>query len=147
MATMAGEYLTREEGDGKLTSKQAAATSAITGAGLVLGTVTQQSSGTVPLGSVISQNPAAGASVAAGSAVNLVVSSGPAPVPVLVPNVVNQAQATATTAITWDPSTTVLESHCTDQPSDPLASVPTRVPSTENSTRPARRRSSIIRGS
>ena len=57
---------------------QSAATTAITGAGLVVGTVTQQSSATVPAGSVISQNPAAGTSVAAGSAVNLVVSTGPA---------------------------------------------------------------------
>ena len=54
---------------------QAAATTAITTAGLVVGTVTQQSSATVPAGSVISQNPAAGTSVAAGSAVNLVVST------------------------------------------------------------------------
>jgi beta-lactam-binding protein with PASTA domain len=57
---------------------QAAATTAITNAGLVLGTVTQQSSANVPAGNVISQNPGAGASVAAGSAVDLVVSSGPA---------------------------------------------------------------------
>ena len=57
---------------------QAAATTAITGAGLVVGTVTTANSATVPAGSVISQNPAAGASVAAGSAVALVVSLGPA---------------------------------------------------------------------
>jgi beta-lactam-binding protein with PASTA domain len=77
---------------------QAAASTAITGAGLVVGTVTTASSSTVPSGSVISQNPTAGTSVAAGSAVNLVVSTGPAPV--LVPNVVNDTQAAATTAIT-----------------------------------------------
>jgi len=76
---------------------QAAATTAITGAGLTVGTVTQASSATVPVGSVISQNPGAGASVAPGSAVNLVVSNGPAPVSV--PNVVNLTQAAATTAI------------------------------------------------
>jgi hypothetical protein len=46
---------------------------------LVLGTVTTQSSSTVPSGSVISENPAAGTEVNAGSAVNLVVSSGPVP--------------------------------------------------------------------
>ena len=56
---------------------QAAATTAITGAGLALGAVSQASSATVPSGSVISQNPAAGTSVAAGSAVALVVSTGP----------------------------------------------------------------------
>jgi beta-lactam-binding protein with PASTA domain len=77
---------------------QAAAMTAITGAGLVVGTVTNASSATVPSGSVISSNPAAGTQVAAGSAVNLVVSTGPAPI--AVPNVVNQTQAAATTAIT-----------------------------------------------
>jgi beta-lactam-binding protein with PASTA domain len=56
---------------------QSAATTAITGAGLVVGTVTQQPSSTVPAGRVISQSPTGGTSVAAGSAVNLVVSSGP----------------------------------------------------------------------
>ena len=56
---------------------QAAATTAITGAGLVVGTVTQQSNATVPAGSVSSQNPASGVGVPAGSAVNLVVSTGP----------------------------------------------------------------------
>jgi beta-lactam-binding protein with PASTA domain len=55
---------------------QAAASTAITGAGLTVGTVTTQSSGTVPSGDVISESPAAGTSVASGSAVNLVVSSG-----------------------------------------------------------------------
>ena len=55
---------------------QAAATTAITGASLVVGTVTQQSSGTVPSGDVISETPAAGTSVASGSAVNLVISTG-----------------------------------------------------------------------
>jgi len=59
---------------------QAAAQTAITGAGLTVGTVTTASSATVPAGSVISQNPAAGASAAPGSAVALVVSSGAAAV-------------------------------------------------------------------
>ena len=77
---------------------QAAATTAITGAALTLGSVTQQSSSTVVSGSVISQTPAAGASAASGASVALVVSSGPAPV--AVPNVVGDAQAAATAAIT-----------------------------------------------
>src|SRR5205823_13119832 len=55
---------------------EAAATSAITSAGLTAGTVTMQSSATVASGSVISESPAAGTSVAMASAVNLVVSSG-----------------------------------------------------------------------
>jgi beta-lactam-binding protein with PASTA domain len=60
---------------------QAAATSAITGASLVAGTITQESSATVPSGSVISQTPSAGTQAAVGSAVNLVVSSGPPAAP------------------------------------------------------------------
>jgi DNA-binding beta-propeller fold protein YncE len=55
---------------------QAAATTAITGAGLVVGTATQQSSSTVAPGYVISESPAAGTNVASGSAVNLAVSTG-----------------------------------------------------------------------
>src|SRR5216110_308280 len=79
---------------------QAAATSAITSAGLTAGTVAQQSSTTVASGSVISESPAAGTSVASGAAVSLVVSSGaPPPTPVAVPNVVGQTQAAATSAI------------------------------------------------
>jgi RHS repeat-associated protein len=60
---------------------QAAATTAITGAGLVVGTVTQQSSNTVAAGNVISESPTAGTLVNVGSAVNLVVSSGPPQAP------------------------------------------------------------------
>jgi len=52
----------------------------------------------VASGSVISESPVAGTSVSTGSAVNLVVSSGPASVSV--PNVVGDTQAAATTAIT-----------------------------------------------
>src|SRR6202789_1659479 len=55
---------------------QAAATTAITGAKLTVGTVTQASSATVAKGNVISETPAAGTSAASGSAVALVVSSG-----------------------------------------------------------------------
>lgn len=77
---------------------QAAATTAITSAGLKLGTVTLQASTTVAAGNVISENPLAGTSVASGSSVNLIVSSGP-PL-VTVPNVVGQTQAAATATIT-----------------------------------------------
>ncbi|GJL78467.1 MAG: hypothetical protein NPINA01_14560 [Nitrospinaceae bacterium] len=55
---------------------QAAAESAITGAGLAVGTVTTKNSSSVSVGSVISQNPTAGSNVGPGSAVNLVVSAG-----------------------------------------------------------------------
>ena len=57
-----------------------------------------RSSGTVASGSVITGSPVAGTLVTLGSAVNLVVSTGPAQV--AVPNVVGQTQAAATTAIT-----------------------------------------------
>ena len=77
---------------------QATAESNITGAGLTVGTVSTQSSASVPSGDVISQNPTAGSTVAAGSAVDLVVSTGPASV--TVPNVVGLSQAAAESNIT-----------------------------------------------
>jgi beta-lactam-binding protein with PASTA domain len=55
--------------------------------------VTQVSDPLVPLGNVISQDPAAGTSVNAGTAVDLVISTGPATVDV--PDVVGLPQATA----------------------------------------------------
>ncbi len=77
---------------------QAAATTAITNAGLTLGTVTQQASDTVPVGQVISQLPTAGTLVAADSEVNITVSAGPSPVSV--PDLIGLTQAAAETAIT-----------------------------------------------
>src|SRR6202035_5512772 len=77
---------------------QDAATTAITGTKLMVGTVTQQTSNTVATGNVISQDPPSGNSVAPGSPVNLVISSGPQMV--TVPNVEGLTQAAATTAIT-----------------------------------------------
>ncbi len=58
---------------------QAAAETAITDEGLGIGAVIPASSDTAPAGQVINQVPAAQAPVAPGSAVDLVVSSGPAP--------------------------------------------------------------------
>jgi hypothetical protein len=55
---------------------QALATTSITGADLVVGTVTRQSTWIILPGVVIGQSPSAGSSEAANSAVNLVVSSG-----------------------------------------------------------------------
>jgi beta-lactam-binding protein with PASTA domain len=75
---------------------QAAAGTALTGAGLVAGTITQQASDTVTAGDVISQSPVAGTPVADGSSVNLVVSSGAASV-VIVPGGAPQVAASATT--------------------------------------------------
>ncbi|MHC4434260.1 MAG: PASTA domain-containing protein, partial [Planctomycetota bacterium] len=74
---------------------QADAEVAIRDAGLMVGALTSEHSGTVPLGHVISQNPTAGSLVPEGSAVDLVISLGP----VTVPDVVGLAQADAQTAI------------------------------------------------
>jgi beta-lactam-binding protein with PASTA domain len=62
---------------------EAEATSAITDAGLVAGS-SEEPSDDADLGTVISQNPAAGTEAADGSTVNIVVSTGPEP-PALVP--------------------------------------------------------------
>jgi hypothetical protein len=77
---------------------QATAQSQITGAGLTVGAVTTQPSATAPVNTVLSQSPTGGTQVAAGSAVNLVVSSGPQTVGV--PNLVGQTRSAAQTLIT-----------------------------------------------
>jgi formylglycine-generating enzyme required for sulfatase activity len=77
---------------------QAAAITAITGAGFTIGTVTEEYSDTVPSGSVISQSPVAETVVSPGTAVALTLSKGPQPVPV--PDVMGQPQVAASTAIT-----------------------------------------------
>src|SRR4029450_3196039 len=72
---------------------QAAASAAITGAQLVVGTSSNASSLAVPAGSVISQSPAAGADVLVGSAIALTISTG---LPhVSAPDVVGLTQAAA----------------------------------------------------
>ena len=71
----------------------AEATAALTNAGLVVGTVTEQNS-TSRIGSVVAQSPTVGAERNPGTAVGLVVSIG-----VPVPNVVGQTEAAARTAI------------------------------------------------
>lgn len=76
---------------------QAEAGTTLTAAGLVLGTVTEAFSNTVPFGQVISQNPTAGTDVAAGTAVSVVLSKGPESVGV--PNVVGQTLTNAQAAI------------------------------------------------
>jgi hypothetical protein len=68
---------------------QSAAQSALTTAGLTVGTVTTVPSETVGAGNVISHMPGAGVSVAPGSSVDLVVSSGP---PVFLMGVQNDGQ-------------------------------------------------------
>ena len=76
---------------------QATAQSAITVATLIVGTVSTAHDAVIPAGSVISQNPVAASLVAPDTAVDLVISSGPAPV--AVPNVVNFTQTNAQSAI------------------------------------------------
>jgi hypothetical protein len=55
---------------------QSAAETAITNAGLTVGSVTMQISNTVPAGEVISSSPSGGTMVAPGTAVNIVISTG-----------------------------------------------------------------------
>ena len=76
---------------------QATAEAAIVAATLTVGNVTSAYSDTVAAGNVISQNPIGGTSVLPGTNVDLVISLGVEPV--LVPDVVNQLQATAEAAI------------------------------------------------
>ncbi|MCL5445121.1 MAG: Stk1 family PASTA domain-containing Ser/Thr kinase [Acidimicrobiales bacterium] len=77
---------------------QAAAGSALRGANLQVGNVTQQCSASgTPNGSVISSNPSSGTTVAPGTPVDLSVSSGPCQVTVL--NVIGMSQSAATTAL------------------------------------------------
>ncbi len=66
-------------------------------AGLVLGMATQNYSSTVPAGQIISQNPAAGISVAYGSAVSVIISLGSCYTSI--PNVEGLTQAAALTAL------------------------------------------------
>ena len=81
---------------------QTAAIASIQNAGLkVTSPITQETSATIPAGTVIRQTPVAGLSVAAGATVTIVVSSGTAPPSgkAIVPNVVGLAQAAAIAAI------------------------------------------------
>ncbi|HUT28949.1 MAG TPA: PASTA domain-containing protein, partial [Sedimentisphaerales bacterium] len=75
---------------------EADANSALTSAGLTVGTVTYEYSNTVAAGLVISQDPVAGTHVTLGSSVDLVVSLGQP----LVPDVVGMTEANAVAAIT-----------------------------------------------
>jgi probable HAF family extracellular repeat protein len=79
---------------------QSAAETAITRAGLDVGSVVMQGSSSVRAGGVISQNPIPCALVSAGTVIALTVSTGGPPV--LVPNVVGDAQAQASATIGAD---------------------------------------------
>ncbi len=76
---------------------QTAAGTALTGANLTAGAVTQECSNTIAAGLVISQTPAAGGQAPYGSAVALVISTGKCTV--TIPNVVGQTQSAAGTAL------------------------------------------------
>jgi len=73
---------------------QSSATAAILAAGLSVGHIADGSSVTVPAGSIVNQSPTAGALVAVGTPVDLVVSTGPPPV--ALPSVVGATQSKAT---------------------------------------------------
>ncbi|MHC4528646.1 MAG: PASTA domain-containing protein, partial [Planctomycetota bacterium] len=76
---------------------ETAANSALAAVGLVVGVVTYEYSDTVPAGDVLDQDPVPGATVPAGSSVDLVISLGRA---VIVPDVVGRTEAYAESAIT-----------------------------------------------
>ncbi|MGB2714715.1 MAG: PASTA domain-containing protein [Vicinamibacterales bacterium] len=69
----------------------------IVGAGLAVGSLTMAYDAVVPVGSVLNQSPAGGVSAPLGSAVNLTISKGPAPV--TVPNLVGQGEGAATASL------------------------------------------------
>ncbi|MHC4154685.1 MAG: PASTA domain-containing protein, partial [Planctomycetota bacterium] len=94
---------------------EADANSAITAAGLTVGSVTYEYSDTVADGNVISQNPVSGSHVLLGSTVGLVVSSGLPEVP----DVIGMTEANATVAITAVDNLTV--GSVTDEYSDTVA--------------------------
>ena len=77
---------------------QSAAESALANLNLTIGAVTQQCSNTIAAGIVISQTPVAGEQASSGSAVALVISTGPCYV--TVPDIVGQTQPAAFAAIT-----------------------------------------------
>lgn len=81
---------------------QADATQRLQGAGLVLGTVTDDYSDTVPSGSVISQSVSAGSAVASGASVDLVVSKGPRR---------SHTYTLVQQAMTWNEAKSYCESH------------------------------------
>ncbi|MGA2810464.1 MAG: PASTA domain-containing protein [Candidatus Acidiferrum sp.] len=76
---------------------QSAVQAALAGDGFALGTLTMQSSATLPAGTVISQAPAACSFASPGSSISVVVSSGTAAT--LVPNVLGLTQAAAVAAM------------------------------------------------
>ncbi len=79
-ATAQGTYVQLALVPNVVGQTQAAASTQILGASLVVGTISNEYSNTVPSGSVISQSPSAGGYVATGTAVLLTVSKGPQPV-------------------------------------------------------------------
>lgn len=70
------------------------ARTALTGANLAAGSVTEKYSDTAPVGQVIAQSPGSGAQVRRGTPVNLTVSKGPEPIPV--PSVLGLGEEDAT---------------------------------------------------
>ncbi len=100
------------------------ATTALTNAGLVVERTTKESDDAVPAGQAIRTSPAAGTSVAKGSGVTLVLSTGPQQV--TVPDVVGLPQADARTALTDQglKVATTQKTSASAQPGDVLSQSP-----------------------
>ena len=92
---------------------EADANTAITGAGLVAAK-TEAADDTILPGIVISQNPAGGVQVADGSAVNIVVSTGPDVTTVVVPDVSGKTAADAQTDLETAGFTVAIEEQASD---------------------------------
>jgi beta-lactam-binding protein with PASTA domain/cytochrome c peroxidase len=82
-----------------LNQTEEAARETIVNAGLVVGSIDRMTSDAVPAGSVISQSPEAGRAVPPGTAIDLVVSLGPADPNVDVPSLTGLSQDDATAAL------------------------------------------------
>jgi beta-lactam-binding protein with PASTA domain len=80
-------------------STRAVAEAAIIAAGLTVGIVTEQYDNTVPAGIVVDEEPDAGTLVLPLTPVDLIVSLGPTPLSVTVPNVLGDAEAAAVEAV------------------------------------------------
>jgi beta-lactam-binding protein with PASTA domain len=91
---------------------QSTAQGTLEAAGLLVGTISSAGSATVPAGSVMSQNPAAGSSVFSGSSVTLVISLGPLPGGDVSRPIV---QLTATPTVTFVGETVTLQVTATEE--------------------------------
>jgi serine/threonine-protein kinase len=105
-----------------------AAKSALNGASLALGTVTEKYDDASPAGTVLGQDPAKGTALRGATPVNLVVSKGPQPIPV--PQVVGAARDAAAKTLTDAGLTPSFAPDAVNDKTIPAGSVVSQDPST-----------------